>query len=678
MHIYEAVPFNHFAEAVRAKFEEIVNSGFPVVVMGVDNESLMQTYLGAFPEGTNKIFRERREYDCNCCLSFIRRIGAVAAVTPTGISTIWDVEIGGYYKVVTTAMNSLVQSAEPVRLFLTEESTAGGTPNVDNHSEVVWNHFYAPIPNQFVRTNEVIGTERAKVDSSLTVLLKGLNTFSEETLITVRELAASGSIYRGEEFLSAIDAMLGHVRSYKASTSKAARDFLIWCSVTHLQVSRFANSVIGTLVADLQEGTPLEAAVASYEQKVAPTNYRRTTAVVSPTMIQNARKELDALGMLDSVERRFASIDDINIGNALHVRQPQERDIFTMAELTTAPSAKHLAPATPVVMQNFLSNVLPSATSIELLFESRHSSNMVSLIAAKHPDAPSMFSWGNTSSWAYTGDTTDSIRERVKAAGGAVDGELVISLAWACSDDLDISFHTLNQNRRSGIYFSNRQVFGGVLDVDMNAGGIRDSEAPVENISFANLSRVPDGEYMVTVNNYNRRSSKSSAFTIRVQNQGEVTHIVYDRTLRDSEEVRMCHINISKGVATIKKIHELAVVGAVTSAKVWDLPTNFFVPVTLAINSPNHWEGNGTGNKHWFFILENCFNPSPVRGFFSEFLAPELVPHRRAFELLGNVAKTTEGAESQLSGVGFSSTNTFNFFARVKHGKTSKIYNVTN
>ena len=78
--------------------------------------------------------------------------------------------------------------------------------------------------------------------------------------------------------------------------------------------------------------------------------------------------------------------------------------------------------------------------------------------------------WDNNFSWSYSGEVTDSIKERVKAAGGNVTGDLCCRLAWDYTDDLDLFIVEPDGGK---IYFGNRGTpsrNGGKLDVDANGG----------------------------------------------------------------------------------------------------------------------------------------------------------------------------------------------------------------
>jgi len=65
------------------------------------------------------------------------------------------------------------------------------------------------------------------------------------------------------------------------------------------------------------------------------------------------------------------------------------------------------------------------------------------------------------------------------------------------------------------------------------------------------------------------------------------------------------------------------------------------------------------------FMLDGCVNDGQARGFFNEFLAEELTPHRKVLEVVGSKMKT-DTSDHQLSGIGFSSTQRNSVLCRVK------------
>jgi len=82
------------------------------------------------------------------------------------------------------------------------------------------------------------------------------------------------------------------------------------------------------------------------------------------------------------------------------------------------------------------------------------------------------------------------------------------------------------------------------------------------------------------------------------------------------------------------------------------------------MNSPNHWDGECTGNKHVFFMLKDCNNPDKARGFYNEFLSDNLNTHRKVFEVLASKMKA-DPTTDQLSGLGFSTTKKDHVICRV-------------
>jgi hypothetical protein len=88
--------------------------------------------------------------------------------------------------------------------------------------------------------------------------------------------------------------------------------------------------------------------------------------------------------------------------------------------------------------------------------------------------------------------------------------------------------------------------------------------------------------------------------------------------------------------------------------------------------SPNYWDEKAVGNKHYFFLLDGCVNDGAARGFYNEFLTPELDKHRKVFELVGSKLQMAP-ADQQLSGLGFSSTQRSSLVCRVKGSFTRTI-----
>lgn len=137
-------------------------------IVDIDRDAIWSTYIGAFPPGTNEIFRERTEHDCSCCKSFIRQVGGVVSIANGSIVTAWDVDTVGYpYDTVSTALADYVRSL-PIRgVFRTPESRHGAemTPEVVDGETIRWKHFVADAPQKIRMAKDAIGAHNGRIDA---------------------------------------------------------------------------------------------------------------------------------------------------------------------------------------------------------------------------------------------------------------------------------------------------------------------------------------------------------------------------------------------------------------------------------------------------------------------------------------------------------------------------------
>ncbi len=660
----QTVTFTAVQSALGKHFKEM--SAHRLFVTKVDGQALWDLYLTSFPEGSNLLYKTRTEHDCSCCRHFIKNIGGVVNIIDGKIVTLWDFKVDGPYQQVIDAMAAYVRLHAIENIYLHTERIVGNANSrqlLEDKSVKTWDHFFVNLPKEVVTKKDMIGITRGANTANHDVLKRSLEEINSEAVQTVLDLIAQNSLYRGEEHKFAVE----EFRKLQTRCALHANnvDLFVWENqdTVHESVARIRNTVIGTLLVDLSEGKDLEDAVKSYEQKVAPTNYKRPTALVTKAMIAQAQKTVEELGLTTALERRYATIDDITVNNLLFADRATKKAMNVFDEIGAGVTVdiKKLGKIEEVSISDFLTKILPTAQSLEVMFENRHAGNLVSLIAPVDLTARQLFKWPNGFSWSYTGDLADCIKERVKAAGGSVTGDFRASLAWYNHDDLDL--HLTWVPRRAHIGFQEKldRSSGGSLDVDMNAGH-GTTRSAVENITFPKRERMDEGEYTLYVNQYAVRESKDVGFEIEMEFDGTVHNFTWPTAVKQGQNVVVCKFQYSRkdGLTIIESLPP-----KLASKTVWNVPTQTFHKVRVVTLSPNFWDRvMGVGNLHYFFMLDGCRNEGTARGFFNEFLSEALTPHRKVLEIVGAKMQTAE-SKRQLSGLGFSSTQHNSLLCRV-------------
>lgn len=632
----------------------------------VDGSALADAYQNYFPEGTNNIFRVKREYECSTCRNFIKNIGPLVAFIGGKRMSVWDFAEGELeypYNIVAQKMSEHVHATPITNVFRTPRglsvfgSKVTYEPKTEtNNGPLTWNHFYAEVATPHMLTADQIGPFLGQQTTTYQVTKRGLDELSESAITAVSDLINEGILYRGEEHKSAIHRFSTLKALYSVIENEQQKADYIWRTLN--PQNRFRNTVIGTLVTDISDGVPIETAVASFESKVAPANYKRPKALYTKAMGEAAMQALIDSGKEHSIERRFAKISDVPVDQVLWVN-PKVRnklkgglaDLINSGATVPATVSKKQHLIEECSIERFMAIMSTGVEALELEITNAHLPNFMSLTAPVHENSGNLFKWDNDFAWSYSGNVADSfVTERVKAAGGNVaNAKLRFSLAWFNKDDLDLHVKCPDGTNIYYGYPWEKATDLTALDVDANRSAPF-TKTPVENTS---LIQPKDGVYVVTVDNFSQRETNNPGFVLEVASAAGVKQFTHKKVA--GSNIKCLCVTYERGTVVDVKITSPNLVGGDISQDVWGVKTQTFVPVSTIMMSPNYWTDKPTGNKHWFFMLENCKSNEPTRGIYNEFLSSDMEKHRKVFEVLGSKTMC-QPTDDQLSGVGFSST----------------------
>lgn len=658
--------FTEMRDMLMDHFNEMVKDVNYLFEVAVDKDELWNLYLDSFPAGTNEIYRERRWHDCSCCRQFIKSIGNAVVIKDNKIETIWDFKTNDTtYQPVLNALSDFIKSHAVSDIYVSKFKKIGTQKNyeeMENGHIHEWTHFYVELPDRFVdKSSRSEGDIKGGYRDTRNVFKRSLDEISMDALDTILELITSNTLYKGEEWKNALTEFRRYKREYDKLSSDSEKNLYVWEKSVKagIAIGRIRNHSIGTLLVNVSEGMNLDTAVKKYEQIVAPTNYKRSKPIYSKKMLEDAQKKIVELGYMDSLARRYAKLDDITVNDILFSNKDSAKriegavDIFgELAKNTKGRKTKKFSKVEEVTVDTFINDILPTAREVELYLENKHSSNLVSLIAPENKDSKSMFKWGNNFGWAYSGNLTDSdMKDRVKAAGGNVTGDLRFSIQWNedGKDNCDLDAHCIESTGYEIYYGSakkpNFSPTRGQLDVDIIYPS---GKVAVENITWANRDTMKDGVYEFFVNQFS--GSVKNGFRAEIEFDGQIYSFDYPHSMRSGENVKVAEVTLNNGKFTIKEL----IPSSVSSKEIWGVKTNEFVPVSVICYSPNYWSNveNKVGHRHVFFMLKGCINEENPSGMFNEFLIQDLYEHRKVMEALASKMRV-EDTDDQLSGVGF-------------------------
>lgn len=684
-----------FTKMIQSQFDRMCATG-KLFRSSLTGQQVWDLYINGFEKKHDPIFRdpESSTHNCNLCKNFIRRYGNIVAVDENyNVVSMFNIDAPEEFISVSKSISNALKNAaisdvffetfnelnslpyescnknnakfklgidKNVKRYTKEEAEKYG---VVKHDEIkTFTHLHLFISKQFVDMgSKSIESIMADFRDAKNVFQRAMVEISLDTLNLVKDLINQGSLLDGQTHLYKIEQVIPMKKKYDLLPANK-KDNWCWVNSYKLQFAKFKNELIGVLCTELAEGKELNDACQAWNKRVDPANYMKAVAPITKKQIEEAKKFVEENGYEESFNRRFATIDDIKASEILHVNVGKgEIKTVSIFDGVKSTSTRHKRSEfdgiDEVSIEKFMQDILPECTSVEAYLSNKHEDNLVSLTTANIKESKPIFKWTNNYSWTFNGNLAgkSQIKEAVKTAGGRVDGILRFSMIWneitgQDNSDLDAWCEQPNKERigySTGFRKDRGNAFSsmkGQLDLDnTNPGG----KMAIENIYFVDAKYMKEGVYKFWVNQFSARNSQG--FKAEIEFNGEIYSYEYNRPVFGN--VMVAEVTFSKGEFDIKHL----LPETHLSKELYGLQTEQFHKVNLVCLSPNHWTGNNVGNKHYFFMLDNCKCKTSIRSFHAENLIPELAQHRKVLEVLGNTTMV-EPTGKQLSGLGFNAT----------------------
>ncbi len=690
-----------FTRLIQAQFDKMCATG-KLFRSSLSGQEVWDLYIKGFLPKYNPIFRDpdSSTHNCNLCKNFIRRYGNIVAIDEKyDIVTMFDIYPPEEFEMVVKSLSTAIKKAKISEVFFEtfdelnslpyerctksnekfklgvdvnykqytkEEAEKFGVTFIKPEEIRTFDHLHLYLPKQYVdMSGKSIESIMAEYRDAKEVFKRAMDEIPVDTLNLVVDLINQGSLLNGQTHLYKIQQILPLKKNYD-ELAKSKTDTWCWVNSYKLPFAKFKNELIGVLCTELAEGKELNDACQAWNKRVDPANYMKATAPITKNQIEEARKFVEENGYTESFDRRFASIDDIKASEIKHINVGDGRmksvSIFDNVKSTsTRHKRSEFDGVEEVSIEKFMQDILPGCTSVEAFLANKFGENMVSLTTSNNKEGKPIFKWSNNYSWTFNGNLAGKsmIKEAVQTKGGKVDGVLRFSIMWAegeTNDNSDLDAWAAEPNGTAIGYSSGyrkdrgntRTSMSGQLDVDITNPDSYYHKNIVENIAWTDLSKMKNGSYRFWVNQFSARNSKG--FKAEIEFNGEIYSYVYDTPV--SGNVNVAEVTLNNGEFTIKHILPES---ETSSKEIYGLQTNEFHKVNLVCLSPNHWDDNKVGNKHYFFMLEGCKCQTSIRSFHNENLIPDLLLHRKVLEVLG-ATNMINPTEKQLSGLGFNAT----------------------
>ena len=246
--------FRNFKKRFQENFKNLAKGVDTLFEVNVDKDELWNLYLDSFPEGTNEIYRERREYDCSCCRHFMKAFGNVVVIKDNQVHTIWEFDSGSEaFQPVVDALDRFIKFHAVSDIYVSKLKKIG----TDYNFEVAcggktnrYDHFYIELPDRFLTIDSRSeGEIKGRFRDVRNVFKRSLDEISEESILTILELISSNTLYKGEEWKAVLQQFLKYKKEYDKTPAEQKGNYAWEKSIKAGSViGKIRNHSIGTLL----------------------------------------------------------------------------------------------------------------------------------------------------------------------------------------------------------------------------------------------------------------------------------------------------------------------------------------------------------------------------------------------------------------------------------------------
>lgn len=338
--------------------------------------SLNDVYLAALTED------ERQYHDCSCCRHFLRGYGALVTIDSDGKthSAFFDASTfpqDNYYFTVVERLQEVAESGRVTGVHKSQHAewglaVAGG-----------FEHFTIIPPKALVH----IPTFKMNAKQKEAELREDYNRMAEafaEPYLSVANLkqlqrVLEGDALAGDEKIAGVAGWLIKTATERAeAVNTRVKENLLWRAIASALpgYTHPNTTTVGTVLDDIAAGKSFEQIKKNFEWKTRGDRYRRPTAEATVNQIEQAEKLAVEMGIVPSLRRRPATIDDVQdrayvwrkLVKPTLEAAPQET-VFGHLKKKAAPAPELKLPPTEMSWNKFSTEILPNVLDIEIYID---------------------------------------------------------------------------------------------------------------------------------------------------------------------------------------------------------------------------------------------------------------------------------------------------------------------